>query len=214
MGWLARGIDSPGAGPAEGFGRNSGLPRNNIRALTEDREGRLWVAVMSEGVFRQSGERFERYVSNVSENGSNVLSHTNWRDGGEARALLCDRDGLMWLATRGRRAVPPAERADGRVALRPEDGVPSNHQSALLEDRQGQLWVSSENGIFGSSRELLDSYRRGQSPRLAPWRLTQADGLAYKVCSGMGQPAGAKSADGRLWFAERAGAGQLRPGRP
>ena len=65
---------------------------------------------------------------------------------------------------------------------------------------QGDLWMSSENGIFGCSKPELDKYQRGVTPPLRPRRLTPAEGLVHKVCSGVGQPAACKSADGRLWF--------------
>jgi signal transduction histidine kinase len=97
------------------------------------------------------------------------------------------------------------------------DGLPSNHLLALLEDNVGNLWLSSENGVFGVSKQALDDYRPGQSPLLRPWRVTPADGLPHKICSAIGQPAAAKSADGRLWFPDGAAlvafdpAAMLRP---
>ncbi|MEI6077146.1 MAG: hypothetical protein WCS94_16315 [Verrucomicrobiota bacterium] len=63
------------------------------------------------------------------------------------------------------------------------DDLPGNHQFALLTDGNGNLLISSENGILGYSKKALLNYQTGDTPPI-PRRLTQADGLAYKVCSG------------------------------
>ncbi len=75
------------------------------------------------------------------------------------------------------------------------DGLPSDHITAILEDDEGDLWMSSENGIFGCSKPELDNYVRGVTPRVRPRRLTPAEGLVHKVCSGVGQPSACKSAE-------------------
>lgn len=198
-----------GEGRTRVFGPSDGLPGNDICALAQDREGRLWVAVKSAGLFRQTGERFEPYAPKTWGNETDIHS---WKDDGQqARALLCNADGTIWLATQGADLYRLRnERAD--VWRWRKDGLPSGHHFGMLEDRQGNLWLSSENGIFGLSKELLDRYRRGQSPRLTPWRLTPADGLAYKVCSGLGQPLGRPIARRPAVVCRWPGPSRLRPG--
>jgi len=171
------------------FTSHDGLGGAPVRALTEDNEGHIWVAIETAGVFRQNGEHFEQ-ISNLPPALANGT-----------RAMHCDSEGAIWFATRVSGLFRLKNSLlDGWDNL--SDGLPSDRFFALLEDDKKNLWISSESGIFGCRRSMLNSYRRGHSISLSPWRLTQADGLAYNVCTGGGQPAASRSSDGRLWFGD------------
>jgi ligand-binding sensor domain-containing protein/signal transduction histidine kinase len=191
------------------FGRGQGLPAGSVRALDEDPDGRLWVAVAGSGLYRQEGERFERYEPRAWSDGRPVLE---WRGWDLIRALHWDGDGVLWLATGGfglyRLKDGMLQQWEWRL-----DGLPSSHLFALLEDDRANLWLSSENGVFGLSKKALSEYRRGESPLLAAWRLTPANGLPFKVCSGMGQPTAARSSDGRLVFPDGPALAEFEPSR-
>ena len=184
------------AGQATVYGRSEGLPSARVRALAEDAEGRIWAALQGAGFYRQEGARFKQYQPKAWSRGQPVQG---WLGEGVISAMHWDREGALWLATGGfglyRLMNNLLDQWEWRI-----DGLPSNHHLALLEDHTGNLWVSSENGIFGLSKRALNDYRRGQSPLLTPWRLTPAEGLSHKVCSGIGQPTAVQSADGRMWF--------------
>jgi signal transduction histidine kinase len=81
----------------------------------------------------------------------------------------------------------------------------------MLDDGGGTIWISSEHGIFGCARQMLDGYHRDTSPKLSPYCLTRAEGLPYKVCTGYGQPCAAASRDGRLWFPDGAALAAFDP---
>ena len=157
-----------------------------IRALAEDNEGRIWVG--SNGALHWlEGEKFyhrpvpqEPYLQGVC-------------------ALHCDTADTLWIGT-DLAGLLRFRAGQFDQWLWWQDGLPNNHITAILEDDQGNLWMSSENGIFSFSKQALDRYQRGVSPRLRPTRLTVAEGLSHKICSGVGQPAACKTADGRLWF--------------
>jgi signal transduction histidine kinase len=69
----------------------------------------------------------------------------------------------------------------------------------MLPDTAGNFWFSSENGVFGFSKQALLKYKADGRARPAPWRLTTANGLPNKVCSGYGQPV-AQLVAGHFWF--------------
>ena len=71
--------------------------------------------------------------------------------------------------------------------------------------------MSSDNGIFGIKRQGLETYTRGSSPALLCQRLSLAQGLANRACSGQGQPVGTRTPDGRLWFPNMEGVAVLDP---
>ena len=170
------------------------LTAGSISSMVKDSSGRFWVAVQGQGVFWQNGDRFEPWLpkSGAEE------SRQRWNDDRDTRYLLAAADGSIWVATHGGGLF----RLDGDQIRQwnwEKDGLPSNHHFALMNDDAGNLWVSSEMGIFGYNPNALLNYQSDHSLPV-PWRLTQADGLPYKVCSGGSQPTASKSADGRLWF--------------
>lgn len=171
----------------EVFGPDEGLTAAPIRALADDGEGRLWVGTDGGGLFRQEGRRFQRV--------STPTRSVTWA----VRALHCDAAGDLWITTdlSGLLRLRNGQFSDWDWS---RDGLPSNAILAIAEDKDGNLWMSSENGVFGCSKQMLDACLPPTNRRLLPWRLTTADGLAHKVCSGIGQPAVARSDDGRFWF--------------
>lgn len=171
------------------FTSRDGLGGTPVRALAQDATGKLWVAIETAGIFRQTDDGFEPFTNAPAglANGT--------------RAIYCDPEGALWFATR----VSGLFRLkDGNLQHwdNAGDGLPSDRFFALIDDDKKNLWLSSESGIFGCKRSMLNASKRVRSTLLAPWRLTQSDGLAYNVCTGGGQPAAARSADGRLWFGD------------
>ncbi len=156
-----------------------------VRALAEDHEGRIWVGPNA-GLYWLDGEVFQYYPVPQEPHlqGISVLHH--------------DASGALWVGTD--LAGLLRLRGDYVEQWQSRDGLPSDHLTAILEDHEGNLWMGSENGIFACAKPELDKYVRGVTPPLRLRRLTPAEGLVHKVCSGVGQPSACKSADGRLWF--------------
>jgi ligand-binding sensor domain-containing protein/signal transduction histidine kinase len=169
------------------FGSDEGLTAGPIRALGEDGGGQMWVGAGRSGLFCQEGRRFRRVATPTRP--------VAWA----VRALHHDAAGDLWIATD----------YSGLLRLHngsfdhwdwSRDGLPSNFILGIAEDANGNLWMSSENGVFGCSKQALLAARPSGTRRLQPWRLTTAEGLSHKVCSGIGQPAVVRSTDGRLWI--------------
>jgi signal transduction histidine kinase/streptogramin lyase len=181
------------------YTRLDGLGGAPVRAMAEDGEGRMWVAIETAGIFRKEGDRFEQ-LNDIPDGLSTG-----------ARAIYCDGEGTVWFATRSSGLFRwKAGKLDEWNAQ--EDGLPSSRCFGLLEDNVGNLWLSSESGIFGLARHALDSQESARLSPLSPWRLTQSDGLAHNVCTGGGQPSASKSRDGLLWFGNGPGVAAFDPG--
>ncbi|WP_346356215.1 two-component regulator propeller domain-containing protein [Azotosporobacter soli] len=116
------------------------LSNNYVQSLTLDRRGILWVGT-SDGLnrFDRSREEFIRYKHDYRD--PNSLSNSN------ITAIHEDKLGNLWIATwgGGLNRYDPAK--DGFIAYQQKDGLSSNILLGLLEDQQGDLWLSSDRGL-------------------------------------------------------------------
>lgn len=168
------------------YGREAGLDRNFIRAITEDAEGRICLTVYERGLYRLVGEKFEKFTVE------------RWPELRFPHGLHADRAGGMWIATEGAGLL---YFKDGQFRQwTSADGLPDTLLRTVIPDDAGNLWFSSNKGIFGCAPEALLRYDKRTSSPLLFWRLSVRDGLPGKLASGAGQPVAARSADGRLWF--------------
>ena len=112
--------------------REQGLPAS-VRALTQTREGYLWLAGDS-GLTRFDGLRFVSLLP-----GKN--SATNF----PARVLFGDSRGALWIGTTNDGLK---RRQNGEVLeLNKQNGLPSDAITALAEDDQGKIWIGTDAGL-------------------------------------------------------------------
>ena len=157
------------------------------RALAEDPNGIIYTGGFGSGLFRLGNGRIENYPAN------------RWLGSDHIRALHFDAAGDLWIATEAY-GLTRMHDSNLRTWNYQDDGLPSSHGFAILETND-VLWVSSEHGIYGAPKQVLEKYQRGGPPlRSMIWWLTTDDGLAQKFCSGVGQPAAAIAPDGTFWF--------------
>ena len=123
------------------FTRRDGLPSDQILCLLEDPGGKVWLGT-GDGVSRWDGKSFTT-IATGRELGF-----------GRVRDMLIDRYGSMWFATGNLGLAGQAEggglvRWDGKSFRRftSADGLPGVLLQDLLEDRQGYLWLASDNGV-------------------------------------------------------------------
>lgn len=112
-----------------------GLPQSTPRAITQTRDGYLWVGTFN-GLARFDGIRFTSYtVANTPELVSDGIS-----------VLREDRDGRLWIGTRAGGLV---FYRNGRFAsVHADDGVSPTEITCLLEAPDGTLWVGTGQGLY------------------------------------------------------------------
>src|SRR5262249_28530030 len=84
---------------------------------------------------------------------------------------------------------------------------------ALLEDRAGNLWMSSNKGIWRAAIVDLENVASGRAATFRSVAYGVADGMRSSECNGSSQPAGWRGADGRLWFPTLKGVVVVAPAR-
>jgi len=203
--------------------KRHGLPANGIRALFEDRAGRLWIgsesglAVLTrEDIWNLGPEDAlpdaNVYAISVTPRGRVVLGTFDGvvevdpdalvagrSEGAERPAEL--RSHWIWALQHDRRGDLWAGTDRGLCRLRSgrcewfrqEDGLPSTFVVAVGEDRDGDLWVSTSGGL---ARLRLDATGR---------RLGLDDYSDVAVLEGRRAYAILALADGEAWFATNDG---------
>lgn len=149
-------------------------------AITEDAEGRLLVA-SGLRLRRIAGDRLETWKLEV---------------GGQAvwpSCLLKDRDGVLWVGTAGEGIFHLANGRWSRFTR--ADGLSSDSVFALAEDREGNVWASTSDGLD----RLSD---------LAVATLTVRQGLSNSEVTSV-----LAARDGGVWLAAPGGLNRLIGGR-
>jgi hypothetical protein len=101
---------------------------------------------------------------------------------------------------------------DGRfTSYTMDDGLLDDAIFKILEDGFGNLWMSSNKGVFRVSLKQLNDYADKKITSIQVRTYGPADGLYTKECNGGFQPAGWKGADGRLWFPTMKGVAVVDP---
>ncbi|TFG79404.1 MAG: hypothetical protein E4H23_05920 [Chrysiogenales bacterium] len=209
------------------------------RCVLKDSSGRLWIGTYGAGLLCRQQGTFKRYSGanglrdaritclfadrrgNLwvgSETGLNFLGAGKGEyfqsepllDGCRVECMYEDGRGSLWIGTRshGLKVL-----GNGRLgSLTVNQGLFDNRVYAILEDREANLWLSSELGIFCVPKKDLEAVAWGSRQRVTGHLFTEENGLKSRFCDN-GHPAGWKSADGRLWFATVKGVAVINPSR-
>jgi signal transduction histidine kinase/sugar lactone lactonase YvrE len=161
--------------------RIPGIPDAN--QMIEDRDGGLWVGGI-EGLWYMRGGKTVLY-------GKQQGLHDHIGD------IHQDSTGTLWVASYGGGL---ARLRDGRLkVITTKDGLPDNIVLGILEDDQGNLWLSSNHGIFRLSLKELNDFADGKISSISPVAYGVAEGMRSTE-SGGGSPGSWKTTDGRIWF--------------
>jgi signal transduction histidine kinase len=169
----------------------------DVRAIARDTEGALWIGTAGRGLARLNGQDIRWY------NKSNGLSSDF------IECLHFDGNGTLWIGTFGGGLN---RFKDGDFAtINQKHGLPNSVIGDIEADQFGFFWMSSYGGIIRASEKELNLCAEGKSPELHCLTYGINDGMPTLECSEGLQPAGAKTADGRLWFPTAKGLVSINP---
>ncbi|MEN3332580.1 MAG: hypothetical protein V7641_1945 [Blastocatellia bacterium] len=161
------------------------LPGDDVKVIHEAGDGTLWIGTYG-GLAQLKDGKFISYTPADGLAGDHV------------RSIYEDADGTLWIGTYD---AGLSRFRDGRFFnYKVENGLFNNGVFQILEDWQGRFWISCNKGIYRVSRQQLNEYADGQVEKLTCVAYGKADGMLNSECNGGRQPAGLKTADGKLWF--------------
>jgi signal transduction histidine kinase/ligand-binding sensor domain-containing protein/DNA-binding response OmpR family regulator len=167
-----------------------------IAAIMEDKQGNLWLGTSGGiDVLRRDRGRFMHYGS--ENNNPNSLSNDGVLD------IREDAKGRIWIGTFGGLNLFNKKTSTFH-ALTKEDGLPHNTVLTILESNQGDLWVSTPNGL--SQVKITEDARGELSFQFKNYG--EAEGLQGKQFN---ENAAFKTSRGELIFGGANGFNIFRP---
>ncbi len=174
------------AGKTTWLARQKELGISDVRAIVKDNEGAVWFGTLGGGLGCLKEGRLKQFRK---------------RDGLSSDFVQClrfDGDGTLWIGTFGGGLNRLKQ---GQVAvISKSKGLPDDVICDIEDDGHGFFWISSHGGIIRVSKADLNRCADGLEGQVYCQSYGIGDGLPTIECSGGLQPAGTKTADGRLWF--------------
>lgn len=135
-----------------------GLPDEDAISLAERRDGSIWVGTYRHGIFRLSGQSGGPAAAFTPREGVPAWPIT---------VMFEDSRGRFWVGSREGLAIESADREGRFQAVRLVDGDVQPYIAAIVEDREGTVWIATTVGVFahgpagmrrfGSADGLVDS---------------------------------------------------------
>ena len=112
-----------------------GLPDNTITAITQTKDGFLWIAT-PRSVYRYDGIKFTP-LTIFDDQGSGYL---------EITCLASDRKGQLWAGTKGQGLWRYKRRHRKYKQFTPAKGISGNSIKSIHSDRLDNIWVGTYDG--------------------------------------------------------------------
>jgi signal transduction histidine kinase/ligand-binding sensor domain-containing protein len=162
-----------------------GLSSNHVLVLSQDSNGTLWIGTSGGGLNCLRQGRFQAY--GTRDGLSNAV----------VRSLYAEPNGVLWIGT----ATGLDRMEKNRIAsVNHAKGIRENSFFQILDDSLGNLWLSSNQGIWRVSKKDATNYLAGSSTYLPVESFDTKDGMKSRECNGGFQPAGWRAKNGRLYF--------------
>jgi len=178
-------------GTLASYARRGGLPGTPITALLPAREGGLWVGTAN-GVLLRSDSRFER---------TTTVMLTSRLEGKAILGLYETPERTLWIGSAG--GGLGRLDAGGCFSWDTQQGLPDDVVLGVVDDSEGNLWLSTGKGLCRLARALLKKPREIAGPRQAKL-VFETDTLSSSFLN-FGWPRALRSAEGHLWFATGSG---------
>lgn len=136
------------------FDHYDGLSSKLVSSLYEDRDGDLWVGTSNGGINKLDREKktFTHFTHDPYDHQS--ISSDN------ILVIYQDQDGMFWIGTGGGGLNKFEPNTQIFTNYRERDGLANDVVYGILEDEEGKLWLSTNNGMskFDPKTEIFRNY--------------------------------------------------------
>ncbi|HET7212567.1 MAG TPA: two-component regulator propeller domain-containing protein, partial [Terriglobia bacterium] len=208
-------------------------PQSRVKAITQDRLGRLWIS-MESGTFRLDRSGWTSLKSLGGPQGAATAEFTDsegriWFGfANEVAMLMGDRirifsekDGVqvgaitsiegdgnrMWIGGELGLEIFDGSRFQ---PVRPSDGSAFGGVSGIVPDPGNGIWFCDNQGIIHISEAQL---RHAGSGEVEFESFGLLDGLTAELMGALASPSAVRTTDGRIWFATTNGLAWINPKR-
>lgn len=130
------------------------LANNVIRALFEDGDGKIWIGIYGGGInlFDPANQTFTSLNSANSKLTSDIVY-----------SIKGDRKGQIWVGTMGGGLNLWNRKTRQFSSYTEKNGLNNNVINSITEDKQGFLWLSTNNGLtrFDPQKPIFTSFGLG-----------------------------------------------------
>lgn len=186
-----------------------GLPSDSVITIHFDRYGNLWAGTYDGLAQLRDDGGGMKDESNKANLAIRAFNNVEGSPKGFVRTIYEDADGVLWFGTYGDGLV--RYKGGKFFNYRVEHGLFNNGVFAILEDKRGNFWMSSNRGIHRVSKQELDDFADGKIPKLNSVSYDEKDGLLNAECNGGRLPAALKAKDGKFWFPTMGGVAIIDP---
>jgi diguanylate cyclase (GGDEF)-like protein len=167
------------------YTKDDGLANSSVLTILEAHDGSLWVGTI-DGLSHLENGKFTNYSS--SRAGGTLVT-----------SIYEDSSGVVWFTTTGDGL---GRWQDGKLSwTTTRNGLADDVLYAVVDDGLGNMWLSSDRGIFRIARQELNDLAAGKIASLTARVFDTGDGLRSNECYGGTQPTGWKRRNGDLLFA-------------
>lgn len=124
------------------YGLGAGLQEPNVKAVTVDTTGQIWIGTYGGGVYRVDSPRFGEARL--------ALAASDWTP--YVDSLMADRQGRLWVATFGT-GSPVFQIENGQPRQVLNDGARDSSRTALFQDSKGRVWLGGPADLACSEAE-------------------------------------------------------------
>lgn len=140
----------------QNFTTRDGLLNNDVGSIYEDKKGNIWLGVFG-GASRYDGKSFQNYIISGDTMNEDRTGRTfQDRPAFEVNAIIEDKTGRLWLATRGNTFV-----YDGKTfTVITHDDKPFRNVRSVIEDRKGNIWLGGADGLWRYDGSTFANFRQ------------------------------------------------------
>jgi ligand-binding sensor domain-containing protein len=172
-----------------------GTDNLGISGITEDADGHIWVATKI-GPFRVQGEQLVSDFANLEKIGTlSIYPASN------GNLLFASDNGLTIY-----------NKETGAVTIDRKSGLDTKTIFDVVEDFEGNLWLTSNKGIKFITKSEIELFVSGKIAKVDPTTYSFKDGLLTPECNGGTQPNIWRGKDGRIWIPTAEGLAVADPG--